>query len=387
MKNNQVYAVLNGKIKKGGGGGESVDAYTKTQTDNLLLNKVDKQEGKGLFSGSYNDLSDTPTIPSKTSQLTNDSDFATNESVDAINSNLTDLKMLGWTVPKECPVQNYVDSDGVYHQIVGRVDLGSLSWKYESSLVRFEANVPDKIIPSSNNEWARGLYCSIYKRSPSPILGTKVDMTISGYANINGIFIYNFSYKEATAFKNAMKGVYLYYELAEEKTINVDGNEAVTKVNESLSAQIGNGINDVLWVEDKYINSNGVIGDASGFHYSDLIPITKTNYTYYHYSAVNTGASTRIIGYDKSGNFKSLIKEYSNTSIGFVNTTFDIPNDVYFIRISEFSNFHDRKLAPAENLQTQVTQIKNDLGGLKFSVSDGVLSITDGTNSWTLPAQ
>ena len=137
--------------------------------------------------------------------------------------------------------------------------------------------------------------------------------------------------------------------------------EEVSAQNESLSAQIGNGINDVLWVEDKYINSNGVIGDASGFHYSDLIPITKTNYTYYHYSTVNTGASTRIIGYDKSGNFKSLIKEYSNTSIGFVNTTFDIPNDVYFIRISEFSNFHDRKLAPAENLQTQVTQIKNDL--------------------------
>ena len=124
MKNNQVYAVLNGKIKKGGGGGESVDAYTKTQTDNLLLNKVDKEdgkslisnedleqittnkeniakkvdkeEGKGLFSGEYKDLNGKPSIPSKTSDLTNDSDFATNESVnksvDGINRNLTQLQ-------------------------------------------------------------------------------------------------------------------------------------------------------------------------------------------------------------------------------------------------------------------------------------------------------
>ena len=32
-----------------------------------------------------------------------------------------------------------------------------------------------------------------------------------------------------------------------------------------------------------------------------------------------------------------------------------------------------------------VTQIKNDLGGLSFSVSGTTLSITDGTNTWTLP--
>ena len=36
----------------GSSGGEPVDTYTKTQTDNLLLNKVDKEEGNGLFSGS-----------------------------------------------------------------------------------------------------------------------------------------------------------------------------------------------------------------------------------------------------------------------------------------------------------------------------------------------
>ena len=44
---------------------------------NSLDNKVDKQTGKGLFSGNYNDLSNKPTIPSKISDLTNDSNFLT----------------------------------------------------------------------------------------------------------------------------------------------------------------------------------------------------------------------------------------------------------------------------------------------------------------------
>lgn len=39
-----------------------------------LDNKVDKENGKGLFSGSYNDLTNKPSIPTKTSDLTNDGD-------------------------------------------------------------------------------------------------------------------------------------------------------------------------------------------------------------------------------------------------------------------------------------------------------------------------
>ena len=46
-------------------------------TKNSLDNKVDKETGKGLFSGSYTDLSNKPSIPSKTSDLANDSNFLT----------------------------------------------------------------------------------------------------------------------------------------------------------------------------------------------------------------------------------------------------------------------------------------------------------------------
>ena len=51
------------------------DAITALQT--AVAGKVDKEQGKGLFSGSYNDLSDKPTIPSSLSQLSEDSTHRT----------------------------------------------------------------------------------------------------------------------------------------------------------------------------------------------------------------------------------------------------------------------------------------------------------------------
>ena len=74
-----------------------------------------------------------------------------------------DLKMLGWSVPKECPVQNYVDSDGVFHQIVGRVDLGSLNWTYDSSNGQFYSDVYSTL-PSAN-EWNKNVYSLKYTMS------------------------------------------------------------------------------------------------------------------------------------------------------------------------------------------------------------------------------
>ena len=37
-----------------------------------------------------------------------------------------------------------------------------------------------------------------------------------------------------------------------------------------------------------------------------------------------------------------------------------------------------------DTLTADVAELKNDLGGLSFSVSGTTLSITDGTNTWTL---
>lgn len=158
------------------------------------------------------------------------------EGIDNLNSNLSqleiDLKMLGYTVPKEMPVQNYVDSDGVFHQRVGRVDLGSLSWNYYNSL--FTSEIVNTIKPTGADSNYPSGYCIKYEREIGNNFTNK-NKVFTFAANDGRIFIKDSSYTDAATFKNAMKGVYLYYELATEKTISVDGNEAVTKVNDSLS--------------------------------------------------------------------------------------------------------------------------------------------------------
>ena len=104
MTGEQAYVLAKKLIEAGGGGGGTVDAYTKTQTDNLLIRKVDKELGKGLFSGSYNDLSDTPTIPSKTSELQNDSGYLTE------HQDLTDYAKKSDLENEVSEIKNYVNA-------------------------------------------------------------------------------------------------------------------------------------------------------------------------------------------------------------------------------------------------------------------------------------
>ena len=137
-----------------------------------------------------------------------------------LSNNAYDLKMLGWTVPKECPVQNYVDEDGVFHQIVGRVDLSKLMWEWADTLNEFRTD----LYIMGMNPYSTNIYCSKYK------FGS--EMYLSGM----GIYIKDPNYDSSTIsqFKADNKGVYFYYELATEITKPVDGNEAIKLLNDKL---------------------------------------------------------------------------------------------------------------------------------------------------------
>ena len=145
-----------------------------------------------------------------------------------------DLKMLGWSVPKECPIQNYVDSDGVFHQRVGRVDLGSLDWRYETRPSRFNANFSSvKFVSNTTPIVAYSTKYDIY--SFNTAINKDKAIGVFGSNGIASILaVLDSSYTDADTFRNAMQGVYLYYELAEEILIKVDGNEAVTQIKNDL---------------------------------------------------------------------------------------------------------------------------------------------------------
>lgn len=76
----------------------NVDSSLSTNSENpvqnkiinaALTNKVDKETGKGLFSGSYNDLTNKPTIPTDTNELTNGAGFLTQSDIASLSGRIT----------------------------------------------------------------------------------------------------------------------------------------------------------------------------------------------------------------------------------------------------------------------------------------------------------
>lgn len=132
-----------------------------------------------------------------------------------------DLKMLGWTVPSECHIQNYTDANGVFHQRVGRVDLGTLFWTYDSS----SADRKYFYAPLSGSKASGICYTKKYTYNGTSAIKDKQVMIFSN----SNVIIKDLTYTDATTFKSAMSGVYLYYELATEITKS-DGNEIGTNL-------------------------------------------------------------------------------------------------------------------------------------------------------------
>lgn len=75
LANNQTYNVNDGSAVHFDAS-QSLSAAQKSQA------RTNIGAGTSSFSGNYNDLNNKPTIPSKTSQITNDSNFATTDYVD-----------------------------------------------------------------------------------------------------------------------------------------------------------------------------------------------------------------------------------------------------------------------------------------------------------------
>ena len=110
---------INASIISGGsssGGSDNVDlsAYAlktdlhehnnKTVLDNITSAKVTEWNNKSTFSGNYNDLTNKPTIPTKTSELTNDSEFITEIPTEYITE--TELNNKGYLTEHQS-LENY----------------------------------------------------------------------------------------------------------------------------------------------------------------------------------------------------------------------------------------------------------------------------------------
>lgn len=119
----------------------------------------------------------------------------------------------GWSAGT---ARNYVDYENKqYVQCVQSVDLGTLSWVAGDS-VSFETFQLKGQKLTKNYDIAPNILCSKYPAKTQNELWGKTNVTgITTNANVDGcVHVNDTSYTDATAFKQAMQGVILYYELA-----------------------------------------------------------------------------------------------------------------------------------------------------------------------------
>lgn len=98
---------------------------------------------------------------------------------------------------------------------IGAVDMGTLNWSYESaaSYERFLASVDGIKIASSSTKG--NLVCSKYTTTfVDDVYLHTADKTIAVHNTVEQVWVYDTAYTDAAAFKAAMSGVMLYYELA-----------------------------------------------------------------------------------------------------------------------------------------------------------------------------
>lgn len=124
---------------------------------------------------------------------------------------IRNLPGYGWSAGT---ARNYVDYENKrYVQCVSSVDLGTLDWTSRLSTVDNSIYVFISNDLNANNRGNSGL-CSQYDLVTSNIDATIVKKDKFFYYNPLNIAFIDKSYTDATAFKQAMQGVILYYELA-----------------------------------------------------------------------------------------------------------------------------------------------------------------------------
>lgn len=273
--------------------------YKNSRTDFSGIKKYERVYAQGQWS-SWVELQLTDTIYD---------DTEVKESILQQSTEITEIKMLGWSVPKECPIQNEVNGNQ-FIQKVGRVDLGSLDWRYDGGTNdRFITDNLKNVKRPSSNDVICNIFLQSYKAVSTNNLLSVADNYLVAYSSGNVISIRNTSYTNPTEFKNAMQGQYLYYELATPITTTIDGNEIGETVSDVRKKTIVNLLNPTL----QTTTENGITctNNGDGTYTLNGTASADTNF----FIQGSYGGHTPII--NKAGRFKltPLTETYVNLRI------------------------------------------------------------------------
>lgn len=200
------------------------------EVDNEVLNVIIDDE---LKAGSENPVQNK-VITAEVKQLADD----------ALN-----LKMLGWTVPKKLGINNYIGTDGKFHQRVGRVDLSKLNWQILSPAFDYKFSVVySDVMRSPSHITVIKMICDKYDTiTPSQIDGDTNGISSADWTS--ALLICDSNIHSVEALRAKLNNVYLYYELATEIVMLVDGNE-ITSGKLISDAWNGSGVKGQYYISD-----------------------------------------------------------------------------------------------------------------------------------------
>lgn len=184
----------------GGGGGDVTKEYVDTAIATAVAVKVDKVEGKGLSTNDYTNADKA---------IVQDSPISSTSTVSPLTDS-ADGYVQGVTVKGHSEVV-----DGAIKSIGdagwGVVDLGTLTWTYNSEIQAFNSEISNIKINSNNDIIA---LCAVYSSvaSYTELIATNKTTWINNTQH--KIVIRDTSYTDAATFKAAMSGVLLCYQEA-----------------------------------------------------------------------------------------------------------------------------------------------------------------------------
>lgn len=190
---------------------------------------------------------------------------------------MIDIKMLGWSVPRKCPIQNEVNGNQ-FTQKVGRVDLGSLEYVEHAAYGVFTEGVRSNIkIHLDTGTTSSGIYCKGYLPVSWSVL-VSAGKTDTNHIADNGEGIIGFNTTlSKEQFQSKMQGQYLYYELATPITTTIDGNEIGETVSDVRKETTVNLLNPTLQTTTK--NGITITNNGDGTYTLDGTASANTCFT------------------------------------------------------------------------------------------------------------
>ena len=202
---------------------------------------------------------------------------------------------------------------------VGRIDLGSLTWSYQSSNKRFVSSTEvSDAKPNGGNNVVGNMVSPIYSATtPNGSVDANQDFVVCFGTTDTLIRIRNSKYTDANAFKTAMSNQYLYFEL---------NNYSEIDIADDLTYPIWNGgTEQILPINDSTPDTAPILCDID---YRGLIPVNATvdptgsgtvsgtgNYRYHSEATLTATPSDEIYRFlrweDENGNTLTTEATYS----------------------------------------------------------------------------